>query len=204
MSDKLLDDDFKIDVTHRAFMLSTDSHDRDRTRFPGTNNFLVKVGPSSTFNGAFITEPFKDIQSIELTSAIIPDVALLTSEPYLVVDVTEFHGGGNAYYATNRATENSIAKLYFDLPSVGGFYRIIPNKKGELTKITFRPPLAQLSQLRISLRKSDTTLFDLGTDTSPPTTVDKTLQTSFTFKIVALIPKTERMGQGSSLVRDVR
>lgn len=186
---------FKGKHIERVDQLSVDSADRDRDIYPASSYFEVHVGTvADTFDGAHITEPFKDIKSIELVSAVIPDVNSIGSEPYMLVDIEEFHDQ-NAYFATNKATTQAIAKLYFNVPSNGGFYRYKTMDSNERHIINFYPPLASFHKMRIRLLDRDGAVFDLGTDTTPPTPVNKALQVSYTFRVTCLVPDNSSFGQ---------
>ena len=123
-----------------------------------------------------VRERFLNIISIELVDAIVPsDTA--DDDPYITLDIPELH---SSYAGSNHYLSSTFAVL-------------LPEKKGTpyarckfispaINK--YRTPLASINKLTLRFKDFQGTLYDFGTDTTPPTAVDKTIQNQLIFKIV--------------------
>ena len=150
-----------------------DSRNRDRTKFPSPNNYTVQFNNGDDGN---IREQFKNIVSIQLVDAIIPD-AVASLVPYLTLDIPELRP---SYAGTNSHLSNTFGIL---LPETTGtpfarckFVSPVLNK--------YRTPRASLNKLSLKFKNSDGSLYMFGTDTPPPIQPDITLQNQLIFKII--------------------
>lgn len=154
-----------------------DSRDRDRTKYPNPNEYTVQFNNGVDGN---IEEQFRNIVSIELIDAIVPD-AVTGLEPYLTLDIPELN---SSYAGTNNHLSNTFAVLE---PETKGtpFARckfVCPS----LNK--YRTPLASLNKLTIQFKNYAGALYNFGTDTTPPTVPDITIQNQLMFKLVTRNP----------------
>jgi hypothetical protein len=154
-----------------------DSKDRDRTKFPNPNNYTIQFNNGTDGN---IEEQFKNIVSIQLVDAIVPD-AVTTDVPYLTLDIPELK---SSYAGTNNHLSNTFALL---LPeSRGTPYARCKFVSPALNK--YRTPISSLNKLTIQIKNSDGSFYSFGTDATPPTDPIVTLQSQLIFKFVTRDP----------------
>ena len=150
-----------------------DSRDRDRTKYPNPNEYVVKFNDGSDGN---VTENFRNIVKISLIDAVLP-VATTDALPYLTLDIPELcasYAGSNAHLSDTFALllpekkGTPYARCKFVAPAIN----------------TYRLPLASLNRMTLKFKDYDGTPYDFGTDTSPPTDPDVLIQNQLIFKIV--------------------
>ena len=176
--------------------LAIDSGDRDRSKYPNPNSYTVHLDGSSNQTGAVAMGGYKNVQSVTLIQATIPDQAAsgsILDEPYLLLKVSEFDGLNNVYNGTNANLTSCFAIMNMDAPySTGDFFNINLDIVSKTPKI-FRGKLATIDKLSIQITDKDGNLFGFGTDSSPPTAPDQTLQHLLVFKIVTLERKIDQL-----------
>ena len=150
-----------------------DSKDRDRSKFPNPNNYTIQFNNGIDGN---IEEQFKNIVSIQLVDAILPD-AVTSAVPYLTLDIPELKP---SYAGSNNHLSNIFALL---LPETKGtpfarckFVSPVLNK--------FRTPLSSLNKLTIHMKNSDGEFYSFGTDAAPGSPAILSLQNQLIFKVV--------------------
>ena len=158
-----------------------DSRDRDRTLWPTTSHFEVKLEPSSSFSGATLSHHYKNIKSIELISAAYPVNGGNSNETCLYVCIPELEGSFDG---------NSLA-------SAKAFARLIPSNTtqyfnytdlNESNKLVYEAQGKRLDRLTIQIKKHDNSFVNFGTDTSAPTAPNPLLQVNLVFKIKTVEP----------------
>ena len=171
--------------------LAVDSGDRDRTKYPNPNSYTVHLGASSSQTGAVANRNYKNVCEVGLIQATIPDQANSGSvfdEPYLLLKVSEFDGLDTTFNGTNSSLSSCFAVMNMDAPySTGDFFNINLDVVSKAPK-KFRGNMITLDKLSIKITDKDGTLFNFGTDTTPPVVPDKTLQHLLVFKIVTMEP----------------
>ena len=159
-----------------------DSRDRDRELYPDTNNYVVKFDNNEDGN---ISRNYRNIHSIELVQAILPQAVLnaTTGVPYINLEIEEIR---DSFQGTNTALRNSFAFLS-PQDVYGSNY--LSCKFYRSAKRVFDPPLGSLNKFTIELRHPDGTLYDFGSDNPAGSAVDETVQTMFYFVINTLEAK---------------
>lgn len=171
-----------IQYVPECYYLTVSSKDRDRNSYPNVNKYVIHLQ----------TE-FKNIYSIELVQAIIPDQNNVTSEPYLLLKMDEI---GDVMSSVDKVISDSFAILQLAPPTVPGSFIQIDKRIHENTvKYFYGTPKISLSKLSITVTDVDGNPFDFGADSSPPNDPTKALQNTFIFKVVCLKKKREELDQ---------
>lgn len=162
----------------KSYYISVDSRDRDRTRWPNSNRFEVRLDAPAGYVGAQIPRGFKNVTRVELINAIFPNANHVLSEMYLFLSIPEIEGGMD----TTCGGQRYFAKV---VPgSVIGYYIQSHSDPVERPAKDFLFRGARLDKLTLELRTSRGELFDFGGDTNPANgPPNPLLQTSYTFKI---------------------
>jgi len=154
----------------KVHYLTISSKDRNITAYPNVNQYSIKF-----------PNEFKNIHSIELIQAIIPDQNNVQDEPYLLLQIDEIQ---DVMVSNDKNISNSFAILQLAPPTRSGTFIQIDRRIHEYTVKYYDTPKAYLSKMTITILDSEGNPFDFGTDTpSPP---NKTFQNTFIFKIVTL------------------
>lgn len=162
----------------KEYYITIDSRDRDRVAWPSANNFQVKLNAENTYTGATIGRSFKNVRAIEIVSVQFPNVNNILDEMYLYLCFPEVDG---VYESTNLTGTKALAKL---IPStLIGNYVYIEFKKKTPRRL-YKNRGQRLDRLTPEFRRYDGTLFNFGTDTTPPLAFNSKLQTSITLRII--------------------
>lgn len=148
--------------------LIVSSADRDVSTHPSSSNFVINLD-----------KEYKNVHSVELIQAIVPDQNSVTSEPYLLLKVKEFE---NTMDSNNKSVYDSFAILQICPPTVPGTFLQIDKRIFENITLTYITPKASLSKITISVTDVEGNIFDFGGSG----TTTKTYQTLFVFKITTL------------------
>lgn len=162
----------------KYYYFTIDSRDRDRTAWPSTAEYQVKMEPENTFTGATLGRNYKNVKSLELMNATYPNLNNVLNEAYLFLCIPELEGlmydGTNITamksFAKLTPTRNTTAFVYSDL----GLYDDPPI-------LEFHTQGKRLDRLTVQFKRPDGTLFSFGTDNGE--TPNSTLQTSLTFRV---------------------
>lgn len=156
--------------------LTIESKSRNLTNYPQPSNYKISF-----------EQTYRNVKSIELISATLPDQGNITDEPYLLLNIDEI---------TN--IDSSVDEIFntfavLQLPPVitsGKFINIPMGLSCVGTPKIFKTPLAKLDKISLSIRNYDNELFSFGDDTlgSPP---NKQYQNIFIFKIITKDKKRE-------------
>lgn len=149
------------------YYISFSSKDRNVTTHPRVNSYTT-----------VLPNELKNIISIELVQAIIPNQNDVTNEPYLLLKIEELE---DVMMSNDRNISDAFAILQLADP-VGGFVQI-DKRIHENTVKEFRTPKANLSRLSVTITDYAGTPFDFG-DT--PGSTAKAYQNTFVFKVVCL------------------
>lgn len=165
-----------------------DSRDRDRTNWPNTNEFQIKIRGSDQDVG-IIQYECKNIRSIELMKCVVPSNVIngTTGVPYLILEIPELD---NLYHGTNTHLENMFG--FLSPQDIIGT-KFVGCKYENLCKKIYEPALGSLGQMTIRIRRPDGTLFNFGTDTTPPNAVNDYVQVMLIFRIVAIRPNRSHL-----------
>lgn len=173
-------EDFKI----KYYYFSIDSRDRDRTLWPTTSEYQVKMEPDNSFIGATLTRNYKNVKSIELMTAVYPNTSNILQEPYLFLCIPELEG--RLYDATNLTGMKAFSKL---IPHHNNTYFVYSETNyDDPAVLEFHTRGHRIDKLTIQFKKYDGSLFSFGNDTSTGTPPVNSIQTSLTFKVGVVEP----------------
>lgn len=166
----------------KPLYLHVDSNQRNRERYPNPSQYVFPlVSGSNDVNTP--GERYKNIYEISLVSATVPNQSAVLDQPYLILQIDEI---GGHYDSATDGCRKAFAKMFFD--DVGGkFLRVDKGIGDPAVRVFYPKPLASLARLTISIRNPDGTIFNFGTDTSPPQAPNPELQNSFTFQIITKV-----------------
>lgn len=174
------------ETTIKSHPILIDSRHRDRDLYPNTNQFVVKFDNNDDGN---IPTNFRNIESIELIQAIIPQTILnaTTGVPYITMEIDEIR---DTFQGTNVNLRNAFAFLspqdvYGNTHLSCKFYRPAVRQ--------YDTPLGSLSKFTIELRHPDGTLYDFGADTASGNPVNDNVQTMFYFVINTIEAKHNKI-----------
>jgi hypothetical protein len=167
-----LKNDPTINYIKKTHYLHISSSDRDVSIFPNVNKYVIELDDN-----------YKNIFSIELLQAIIPDINSVTNEPFLILNVNEI---SDVMQSRNRVIKESFAILQM-ATSLNGFIQIKKDVHEQTVKYYHTTPKATLNKMTISILKNDGTLFDFGSGNG------SNLQNTFVFKITTLEKDTSSL-----------
>lgn len=166
-----------IEYEQVPYYFVVSSNDRDVSKYPDVNKYVINL-----------PKEFKNIHSIEMIQAILPDKNSVTSEPFLLLKIDELE---DVMVSSNRNISDAFAVIQLTSPVTSGGYIVTDKRTYENTVKYFKIPKATLSKLSISITKYDGTLFNFGADTpSPP---NKQFQNWFVFMVVCLEKKRDTL-----------
>lgn len=162
----------------RCYYLAITSANRDVLTHPNPNYYIVNLD-----------KEYKNIHSIELVQAIVPDKNSVTNEPYLLLKIDEIE---HVMDSIDRPLSESFAVLEMAPPTSPGTFIQMDKRIYEHTTKIFKTPKASLSKMTIRINDCTGQPFDFGTDSDPP---QKALQNTFIFKIACLEKQRKQLGQ---------
>lgn len=165
-----------VEYETTEFYLTLSSRDRDTTLYPNVNSYAI----------AFPNE-FRNISSIELVQAIIPDQNSASSEPYLLLKIAEIE---DVMISNDRNISDAFAILQPSSPTTTGGFMQLDKRIHENTVKHFKVPKASLAKITLTITDINGALFNFGTDTNPP---QKALQNTFVFKIICMEKKRNQL-----------
>jgi hypothetical protein len=150
--------------------LTIRSEDRDIANYPQPQNYRINI-----------EHEFRNIHSIELITAIIPDQQNVTREPYLLLDIPELRD--EPMECVSTVVGNSFALLQMAPAVSSGYFISIDKRTHENVIKYYKNPKASLNSMTIRILNHNGALFNFGDDTggTPP---NKAFQNIFVFKIV--------------------
>ncbi len=163
-------------IPTKTYYISIDSIDRDRTVWPLSTRFEVKLDPPDNYSGAQIQRNFKNVVSIELVNSVIPNMNRVVDMRYLYLNIPEIDGildttcDGKRFFA-KLLPQHALGSFVYNYQDIGDrAKKIFPFRGTRLDKIT------------IELRDPSGNIVNFGDDSG--TDPNLSIQTSFTFKIV--------------------
>lgn len=163
----------KIEYEEVVKYLTISSKDRDVNIYPTPSRYSINL-----------QNEIKNIVSIELIQAIIPDKNSVLTEPYLLLKIDELD---EVMMSNDRNISDSFAILQLAPPTTSGGFIMIDKRIHEHTVKYFRTPKASLNKLTITVTDAYGTPFDFGTDAPEPPV--KNLQNTFVFRVIVLEKK---------------
>lgn len=161
-----------IEYEETTHYITISSRDRDRSVYTNVNHYCITL-----------QQEFRNVYSVELVQAIIPAKNNSDAEPYLLLDIDEV---SDVMISSDKHVSDSFAILQPTVPTTSGGFMQIDKRIHENTIKYYKTPKASLAKMTVSIKDCDGTLFNFGTDTLPPTAIDKSLQNTFVFKIITL------------------
>jgi hypothetical protein len=162
-----------IEYEKRTSFLTISSRDRDASLYPSVSKYMI----------TFPME-IKNVESVELIQAILPDKNNVTSEPYLLLKIDEME---DVMISNDRNVSDAFAILQLSSPVTPGGFIQMDRKIHENVIKYYKTPKASLSKMTISVTDYAGNLFNFGTDnTNSP---EKALQNTFVFRIESLEKK---------------
>jgi hypothetical protein len=183
------------------YYIIIDSKDRDYTKNPNPNNFVIEFSPSSgpdAPTSGYIDRGLGNIISMELLDVMVLNTSSLSdssdagdaSYPYLLLNIDEL--GGN-YLGTNTNLTKSFAILKdYSVTDSYKYYSMLGDASDMSTKKVFNPRI-NLTRLTVQILKPDGELFNFGSSSDSTsntvvnlsmrvTTLQKNLATQFSNK----------------------
>jgi hypothetical protein len=162
----LQEPDIEYDIKCNYLVVS--SKNRDIINYPKSNSYVINLD----------TE-YKNIKSVALVQAIIPDKNSVTSEPYLLLKINELD---NVMDSNDGNISDSFAIIQLTPPTVSGTFIQNDSRVHESTILHYKTHKASLPKMTISITDSDGIPFEFGGDGS----LAKSFQNTFVFKIVTV------------------
>jgi hypothetical protein len=168
-----------IEYTKVCNYVTVSSRDRNVSRHPDVSHYTVQF-PSE----------LRNVHSIQLIQAIIPDKNNVTLEPYLLLKIDEIE---DVMMAQDKNVSDSFAILQLAPATVPGSFIQLDKRIHEHTIKVYKTPKAGLTQLTINVLDVDGNRFDFGCDPSDP--LNKSTQNTFVFRVVCLEKKRTALSQ---------
>jgi hypothetical protein len=169
-----------IEYEEVNYYLTVSSKERNVSLYPNVNNYVVHF-----------QKEFKNISSVELIQAIIPDRNDVINEPYLLLKIEELE---DVMVSNDKHISDAFAILQLAAPSSSGHFIQLDKRIHENTVKYFRIPKASLSKMTIKITDYDGVLFDfLDGSTDNVNNPVKAYQNTFVFKIVCLEKKRAQL-----------
>ena len=144
------------------------SKDRNIAKYPSPSSYVIEF-----------PDDYKNIDTIQLIQATIPDQNNILAEPYILLKIAEID---TTIQSIDPDFTNTFMLLQLNtaLTSPNGFIQVDQLYPASFKQ--FRTPKASISRFTIQLTKQDGTPFNFGTDnTSYP--LNSLLQNTFIFQI---------------------
>jgi hypothetical protein len=167
-------DMMKPEVREYVYYIVVNSNDRNITKFPNPNEFIIDFAPSSSAPGediptGYIDRAFHNIKSCELLSIVMLDTSNVSgssdygniSFPYLLLQFDELQTN---YFGTNSSLSKSFAILT-DYTKRGNYkYYSIVGDVSENTVCKVYNPRINLTKLTTRILLPNGTPFNFGND----------------------------------------
>lgn len=163
-----VDQEPDIQYYKRDYYLTIGSKDRDVNKYPSSSQFSLRL-----------PKEYKNIHSVELIQAIIPDKNNVTHEPYLVLSIDELV---DTMESKDVNIADSFAIMMLNSPVQSGRFISIDNRIHENTVLRFSTPKAKLVNMTIKITDFSGDIFSFGGEGS----LNKENQLLFVFKITQM------------------
>jgi len=152
--------------------LTISSRDRDQIMYPNVNSYTIHF-----------PNELKNVEMVELIQGIIPDVANVQNEPYLLLKIDEIQ---DTMISNDKSISNAFAMLQLAPPTKANTFIQLDRRIHEYTVKYYQTPKAYLSKMSITITDANGVPFNFGSD---PVPFNKALQNTFVFKITTLEKK---------------
>lgn len=159
----------QVSYATETHFLVISSADRDLDSYPKSNQFVINL-----------QKEYKNIASVELIHAIIPDKNSVTTEPYLLLKINEL---STTMDSSNHHISDSFAILQPAPPTTTGGFIQLDKRIAENVILYYETPKASLSKVTVKITNSTGVPFEFGGDT----TIDKAYQVTFVLKLVCYV-----------------
>lgn len=153
------------------------SKDRDLANYSKSNSYTIQL-----------QKELKNVISVELVQAIIPDKNNVTEEPYLLLKVNELD---SVMDSNDRNISDAFALLQLTCATVPNTFIQMDKRIHENVILYYRTPKASLSRMTVRITDSDGNPFEFGGDNS----YVKAYQNTFVFKITTLEKNTSQLNK---------
>lgn len=174
-----VDQEPDIEYQQLTEYITISSRDRDIEQYPTVSRYTIPL-----------PKEFKNIISLELIQAIVPDKNNVLEEPYLVLQIDELD---DVMVSNDRNISDGFALLQLATPNTSGGFIMCDKRIHENTTKYFRTPKASLAKMTVTVNDCDGTPFDFGNDSPNPP--NKAFQNTFVFKIISLEKKRNTLKQ---------
>lgn len=161
-----------------------DSRDRDRTAWPSTSKFQVKIQPEDTFRGATLSKSYRNVKQLQVVSVSYPNKNNVLDEMYLFLTFPEIDG---VFDATNSTGSKAIARLT-PTTLIGDYVHVRFTEDERHPKKRFQGKGARIDKLTPEFRKANGELFDFGQDNPAHQACNPKVQTSICLRIITQVP----------------
>lgn len=151
--------------------LVVSSSDRDPEKYE-VNNYIVDL-----------QKELKNIYSIELIQAIIPNKNSVGDEPFLLLEVDEIE---KPMISSDKTMSDAFAILPVSTKDTSN-YIVVDKRIYENTIKYYQTPKASLSRMTMRIKDISGNLFDFGSGS------EKELKNTFIFKVVTQEPKRDKL-----------
>jgi len=158
-----------INYTKRIDYIEFSSKERDIVNYPSPSQYVVNL-----------PREFKNITTVEIVAAVIPDQNNVLQEPYLLLQINELT---DIISSNDSAMSNSFAILHMSRPTIPGYFIQVDKKTFEHVILRYHTPKASLSKLTVSITDLYGNPFNFGSDSPAPL---KALQNMFVLRITTL------------------
>lgn len=179
-----------IDDPNKRY-LSIDSTDRDRSKYPNPFKYTIHFTGSSDQQNV-TGHRYKNIHSVELISAMLPNVTEIKDEMYIILHIEELQEIG--FDSSNSCLKGSFGKLAMSDSSNPNFLFLDYDNSRPLKRIFYPTQKASLDKLTITLKKPNGEIIDLGPDSDPDSPPIKDIQNTFTFCITTSVTDVKPLG----------
>ena len=162
-----------VETEYRTHYITIDSRDRISSTLNSPSNYIVK----------FPYMRLKNIKSIKMLSAILPNEEDIRNEPYLLVSIPEIEG---PLFSSNNKNMKIFTKIFNNKNTHNTTLKYLNYMPEPIIKNYPINALGSIEQLSIRLLKYD------GTDVGMNTPDDEDI-TSFTFEIVQTVADTSNL-----------
>ena len=142
------------------------SRSRDLLSYPFSNHYSINLN-----------KEYRNIKSIALVQAIIPDQNSVTNEPYLLLKINEL---SNNLDSNDSNISDSFAIIQLAQPTLSGTFIQNDSRIHQNSVLYYKTPKAQLSKMTITITDADGIPFNFGGNNS----LVKAYQNIFVFRIV--------------------
>lgn len=171
--------------------LSIDSSDRDRSKYPNPFKYTIHFTGSSDQQNV-TGHRYKNIHSIELISAMLPNVSEIKDEMYIILHIEELQEIG--FDSSNTCLKGSFAKLAMNDSSNPNFLFLDADNSRPLKRVFYPTQKASLDKLTITLKRPNGEIINLGPDSDPDLPPIKDIQNTFTFAIITTVTDSKPLG----------